>query len=401
MPLRGWKDILIRTWREASTDNIGLVAAGVAFYAFLAIVPLLGATVLTYGLIASPRTVLTNVGSLAQILPSDIATLIARQLLEIVEASSGKKGLGVLIALAVALFGARNAAGSIIIALNIAYEEEEKRGFFKVTALALAITASAVVLALLAMAAIGLLQFIGQLLPNAPLLALVSKLVTPVVVAIAAGAAAAALYRYGPSRENARWSWLTPGSLFSAVGWLAATAGFGVYVTRFGNYNATYGSLGAVVALLTWIYLSAYIFLFGGELNSEIEHQTAHDTTEGASKPLGTRGAWSADHVADGAEDVSGGSSPLSDDPPANDEPPPRTDLAPSRQHAYLASRLTSRAGPTLGLARVGMVSSIMVTAGLGLIRKRGRGSAGAILLAAAAGLAFLTRDDQAADSSC
>lgn len=318
MPLSGWKDILIRTWREASVDNIGLVAAGVAFYAFLAIVPLLGATVLTYGLIASPRTVLANVGSLAQILPSDIATLIARQLLEIVEASSGKKGLGVLVALAVALFGARNAAGSIIVALNIAYEEEEKRGFFKVTALALAITASAVVLALLAMAAIGLLQFVGQLLPNAPLLALASKLVTPLVVAIGAGAAAAALYRYGPSRENARWSWLTPGSVFSAIGWLLVTAGFGLYVTRFANYDATYGSLGAVVALLTWIYLSAYVFLFGGELNSEVEHQTARDTTDGADKPLGDRGAWSADHVADGADDVPARSSPLSDDQAAD-----------------------------------------------------------------------------------
>ena len=400
MPLGAWKDILIRTWREASADNIGLVAAGVAFYAFLAIVPLLGATVLTYGLIASPRTVLANVGSLAQILPSDIATLIARQLLEIVAASSGKKGLGVFVALAVALFGARNAAGSIIIALNIAYEEEEKRGFFKVTALALAITASAVVLALLAMAAIGLLQFIGQLLPNAPLLALASKLVTPLVVAIGAGAAAAALYRYGPSRENARWSWLTPGSVFSAIGWLVVTAGFGLYVTRFADYDATYGSLGAVVALLTWIYLSAYVFLFGGELNSEVEHQTARDTTDGADKPLGDRGAWSADHVADGASDISGGSSPLSDDPSAIHQPTPRTELAPVRQHAYLASRLTSRGGPMLGLARVGMVSSILATAGLGLIRKRGRGTAGAVILAAAAGLAFLARDDQAAESS-
>ena len=400
MPPGAWKDILFRTWRESSADNIGLVAAGVAFYAFLALVPLLGATVLTYGLIASPRTVLANVGSLAQILPSDIASLIDRQLLDIVQASSGKKGLGILAALAVALFGARNAAGSIIIALNIAYEEKEKRGFFKVTALALAITASAVILALLAIAAIGLLQFIGQLLPNAPVLALVSKLFTPLVVAIGAGGAAAALYRYGPSRENARWSWLTPGSLFSAIGWLVVTAGFGIYLTRFANYDATYGSLGAVVALLTWIYLSAYVFLFGGELNSEVEHQTALDTTDGADQPLGGRGAWSADHVARSAGDRSGGSSPLSDKPAVTERTPPRTDVEPAREHPYLASRIASRGAPVLGIARIGMVSSVLATAGLGLIRKRGRGSVGALLLASAAGLAFLARDDQAADNS-
>ena len=153
MPGSGWKDVLVRTWRESTRDNVGLVAAGVAFYAFLALVPLLGATVLTYGLFASPETVLKNMNSLTNVMPADVAQLVGEQLMNVVGTSSGKKGLGLLIALGIALFGARNAAGAIITALNIAYEEEEKRGFLTVTLLALAITAAGVVLALAAIAA--------------------------------------------------------------------------------------------------------------------------------------------------------------------------------------------------------------------------------------------------------
>ena len=157
IPARGWKEIAFRTWKELSKDNVSLVAAGVAFYGFLAMVPLLGATVLTYGLIASPQTVLHNVQSLATTLPKDVATLVGDQLLNVVKTSGGKKGLGVLVALAVALWGARNAAGSIVIALNIAYEEEEKRGWFKVTLLSLAITLAAVLLGMVGAAAIGVM----------------------------------------------------------------------------------------------------------------------------------------------------------------------------------------------------------------------------------------------------
>ena len=405
MPLSGWKDIAVRTWQESTKDNIGLVAAGVAFYAFLAIVPMLGATVLTYGLVAAPRTVLANIASIAHLLPASMAQLIGDQLLNVVHTSSGKKGLGVFVALGIALFGARNAAGSVIIALNIAYEEEEKRGFIKVTLLALAITAAAVVLALLGVAAIGALQFIGKLLPNAPALQFIGKLLTPILLAVGASGAAAALYRYGPSREKAEWSWLTPGSLLSAAAWLAVTAGFGIYVTRFAHYDATYGSLGAVVALLTWIYLSAYVFLFGAELNSEIEHQTAHDTTRGADAPLGQRGAWSADHVARGS-----GLDKAADRPATLDI----ADVKPARplaetvandthyqsaaqlvgEHPYVASRVTTRLGGLAGLAKIGMISSAMATVGLSLLRKRGRAGAGATLLIAAAGLALLRRED-------
>lgn len=298
MPLTAWKDVAVRTAKESSSDNVGLVAAGVSFYGFLALLPLLGATVLTYGLLADPQTVMQNMTAMTQVMPRDIAQLIGEQLLHVVQTSSEKKGLGVLVALALAIFSARNGAAAVVTALNIAYEEEERRGFIKVNLLALTITLAAVVLAVLALLAVAIVTQVEALLPASPFLAVCLKIVSyAVLVALAAGAAAL-LYRFGPARDRARWNWLSPGSLLFAVGWVALTLGFGSYVANFGNYSATYGSLATVVILLTWLYLSAYLLVFGAELNSELEHQTARDTTKGPEQPLGARGAWSADHVA-------------------------------------------------------------------------------------------------------
>ena len=398
MPLAGWKDVAVRTWREASKDNVGLVAAGVAFYAFLALVPMLGATVLTYGLVASPETVLENMQSLTAVMPGDIARLIGDQLLNVVNSSSGKKGLGILVALAIALFGARNAAGAIITALNIAYEEEEKRGFIKVTLLALAITAAAVIVALGGVAVMTALRFLESVIPGAPeAVHLLIKFGSIAALVVVAAAIAATLYRYAPSREQAKWTWLTPGTVLSATGWLALTAAFGIYVSRFANYNATYGSLGAVVALLTWTYLSSYIFLFGAELNSEFEHQTARDTTSGPEKPLGQREAWSADHVASGSDDE--GKEAAEDRgvqaPVELPVRPPIADPIPSTStgHPYLTSRATNTAARMAGLCKIGMASSAMATLGLSLLRKRDRAGAGAALLLTAAGLSLLKRE--------
>jgi membrane protein len=300
LPPRAWKAALLRTWKESSADNVGLIAAGVAFYGFLALVPLLGAVVLTYGLFANIQTVSRHVGSLMSVMPADAARLIGEQLLTVVQGSSGKKGLGLLLALAIALFGARNAAGSMITALNIAYEEEERRGFLKVNLIALAITAAAVITFVIGLLGVASLGYLHVALPSSsPVMVALSRMGTYLALALLAAAAAATLYRYGPSRQDARWRWLTPGSLLFAIGWVLLTLGFGFYVANFGDYGATYGSLGAVVVLLTWMYLSAYALLFGAELNSELEHQTARDTTSGPEAPLGQRGAWAADHVAD------------------------------------------------------------------------------------------------------
>jgi membrane protein len=296
-----WKDVLVRSWKEASDDNVGLIAAGVAFYAFLAMVPLLGAIVLSYGLVAEPATVMRNVEQLTSVMPADAAKLVGEQLLNVVQTSGGKKGLGLLAALAVALFGARQGAGAIITALNIAYEEKEKRGFVMLNLLALAMTIAAVLVAIIATIAIAALGHFETAFPQLPgFVHTLGKVVSYAVLFAAAAAGAASLYRWGPSRDRAKWVWLTPGSVLTALLWLLLTVGFGIYVSKFGNYNATYGSLATVVVLLTWLYLSAYVLLFGAELNSELEHQTTADTTVGADKPMGERGAWSADHVASG-----------------------------------------------------------------------------------------------------
>ena len=208
--------------------------------------------------------------------------------------------MGVLLALAFSLYGGCNGAGSIITALNIAYQEKEKRSLARFYLIALVMTIGAVALALMSLAATSAIAALSSLLPHASfVIILIGRIAGYVALALVASAVAAALYRFAPSREAARWQWITPGSLFTALTWLILTLLFGLYVSQVANYNVTYGSLGAMIALLTWMYLSAYVFLIGAELNSEVEHQTAKDSTTGQPRPLGTRGAWAADNVAD------------------------------------------------------------------------------------------------------
>jgi membrane protein len=303
MPLSAWKQIAARTWNQSWVDNVGLVAAGVAFYGFLAIIPLFVIIVLIYGFFADPLTVIRSMRSLLDVVPADVALAIGDQLSTAVKASEETKGLGFLVAAFFALYGGSNGAGAIITALNIAYQEKEKRSLLRVYLLAFAMTLAAVVVTVLALVATAAVAQLEELLPQASRAAVVAgKAASYLVLVLAAAAIAGTLYRFGPSRENARWEWITPGSLFAAVCWILLTVLFSFYLTRVADYEATYGSLGAIIALLTWIYLSAYVFVFGAELNSEIEHQTAIDSTTGAPLPMGRRGAWAADHVADSDE---------------------------------------------------------------------------------------------------
>ncbi len=303
MPAAAWKDIAARTWKRTWQDNVGLVSAGVAYYGFLAMVPMLGMIVLIYGLVANPETVVSNMRVLTAILPADVARLIGEQLSGAVKASYGNKGLGIVVGLIVALYGATNGAGAIITALNIAYEEKEKRSLLRFYLVAIAISAAAILLAVIALVATTILAFMERIAPmDSPAVLAASKVAGYLALGLVGAAVAATLYRFAPSREDARWEWITPGSLFAAAAWVLLTALFGYYVSNITDYSATYGSLGAVVVLLTWIYLSAYALVTGGELNSEIEHQTAKDSTTGKPLPMGRRGAWAADHVADDDE---------------------------------------------------------------------------------------------------
>jgi len=299
MPRPAWKDIAARTYKRIWDDNVGLVAAGVAFYGFFALLSLLGLIVLVYGFAADPFTVIEHMRALTAVLPTDVAFVIGDQLMTAVQASQKTKGLGILLAFLVATYGGTNGSASIITALNIAYEEKEKRSLVRFYLIAVAMTLGALVVALAAIAATAALAYLQHLLPQAPHpLVIAGKLLGYVLLVLFAAGIASLLYRFGPSREDARWKWITPGSTFAALIWLLLTWAFGIYVSRFTNYHATYGSLGAVVALLSWMYLSAYTFIVGAELNSEIEHQTAIDSTTGSPRHMGERGAWAADNVA-------------------------------------------------------------------------------------------------------
>ena len=390
IPANGWKDVLIRAWKEGSADNISLIASGVAFCGVLALVPMLGAVVLSYGLVASPESVIHNVQGMTSVMPGEAAKLIGEQLMNVVTTSGGKKGFGLLVALLIALYGATKGAGAIITALNIAYDEEETRGFVRLQLVTLAITAGAVLLAIVATIAIAALGHLETLLPWAPGWALaLAKLATYVVMAGAAAAAAATLYRYAPNRDEAEWKWLSPGSVGVTLAWLAATAGFGIYVANFGSYDATYGSLGAAIVLLTWLYLSAYILLLGAEVNCELERQTAQDTTVGADKPLGTRGAHAADTVA-GERETATRSPGLGDGGDAGDQVPADG----SEVKNYLAARASNQAGALAGLPKVGMFSSVLATGGLAMLRRKGRAPVGGALLATAAAISWMKRRD-------
>jgi len=255
--------------------------------------------VLAYGLFVDPAEVARHMHALGAMLPADAAKLIDKQLADIVATASGKKGFGLLLALLLSLYGAMKGAGAVVTALNVAYEEEETRGLLGTSLLNAAITVGAVAVAAGALLAASVTGFAQDLAARlSPTAAAAIKYLSWVVAAALASSAVAALYRYAPSREHAQWKWLTPGSVVATIGWAAMTTVFGFYAAHFGNYNATYGALGAVVVLLMWLYLSAYILLLGAELNAELEHQTERDTTTGPPEPLGKRRAKVADEAA-------------------------------------------------------------------------------------------------------
>ncbi len=245
-----------RTWRGASQDYAGLVAAGISYYAFLAMVPMLAVIALLYGLVASPETVARDIELAGRALPPAAASLVADQLISVTQANDGMKGLGLLFAFGFALFGARNAAGAMIAGLNVIFNVEESRGFLKSNGMALAVTLGAVV---------GLALAGGAITLAATLPSEVAPFASYGLMFLFATIGAGFLYRVAPNHIAPSWGAVLPGAILFALIWVGATAIFGAYVSQINDYNATYGSLAAVVILLTWFYLSAYVLLLGGE----------------------------------------------------------------------------------------------------------------------------------------
>lgn len=300
MPRSAWWAIAKRIYIMNGVHNLALLAAGVAFFAFLAFVPLIAVVVLLYGLVADPATVMTSLEMLSEIAPPEVLTIVREQLLQIVSTSTAQQGLGLVVALLVSLYGAMRAATAMMQALNIIYEEHETRHFLRTTWVGLGITLGMAAIALVGLASISLFSYVRNFLSpyiGAASLLLIQTM-TWAVAACLVSVTFAIFFRYAPDRRAAKWRWLSMGSVASTLLWLGITLGFGFYVANISNYNATYGSLAAIVIFLMWLFLSAYAVLIGAEINAETERQTFEDSTVGIDRPLGQRGAVLADSVA-------------------------------------------------------------------------------------------------------
>ena len=279
IPWKGWKDIFWRTYQQTGENRLLAVAAGVVFYGLLAVFPALTALVSLYGLFASPAAIGDHLSSATGILPQGSIDILRDHIAQLTSGSGAKLGFGFIFGLAVALWSANAGMKAIMDALNVVYEEQEKRGFIKLTLVSLAFTLAAIGSALLAVGTVVVLpvalNYLG--LPNVTDLLLRIARWPLLLILIITGLGL--LYRYGPSRRKPRWHWISVGSVIAAVAWLVSSALLSWYLASFANYNATYGSLGAGIGMMMWMWISAIVILLGAQLNSEIEHQTVHDLT--------------------------------------------------------------------------------------------------------------------------
>ncbi len=294
IPPRGWKDILLRVYQKISEDRVMLVAAGVTFYSLLAIFPAIAALVAIYGLFADPSKIAAHLDSVSGMLPGGAMDVIRDQMNRVAAQRGGTLGATFVIGLAVSLWSANAAVKSFFDAFNIVYREQEKRGFVRLNLISLGFTTGGIIFVLLTIGAMVVLPIMFGYLGAAQQTAFLVKVLRWPVLLVVIGMVLALLYRYGPSRQQARWRWISWGSAFAAIGWLIVSWLFSWYAQNFGSYNATYGSLGAVIGFMFWMWLSAMVVLIGAELDGEMEHQTARDTTTGPTKP---RGANMADTV--------------------------------------------------------------------------------------------------------
>jgi membrane protein len=297
IPARGWKEVLLRVKTEMADDHASLLAAGVAFYALMALVPALVALVSLYGLLAEPSDMTRQVTDLLRAAPTEVRTLVQSQLESIIKASPGGLGVGIAVGFATALWAASSGMQNLVDAIGAAYDEHEGRGFIKRRLLALGLTFGAIGFVVAAGWLVALPKLLDGSAVGSGAQLFVSIIRWP-VLAVGMLIGLGVLYRYAPDRDKPQWRWVSVGSVAATVLWIAGSIAFSVYVGSFGKYNQTYGSLGAVVILLLWLYLTAFSILFGAELNSELEHQTAADTTVGTPRPLGERDAVMADTVA-------------------------------------------------------------------------------------------------------
>jgi membrane protein len=287
IPWAGWKDILARTWQQIGEDRL------------LALVPAVSALVSLYGLFADIGTLGGHLTEIAAVVPPEAMSIVQEQIARVVSKGDTVLGTAFVISLGLALWSANSGVKAVIDALNIVYEEDEKRGFFRLNLTSLALTIGAVGAALFAIGAVMILPLV---LSGLGLGSVAESLLHiarwPLLIAGMLGGLAV-LYRYGPSRREPRWQWISVGAIAATLAWIAGSLLLSYYLANFAHYDATYGSLAAAMATMMWLWLSSIVILLGGELNAEVEHQTARDSTTGGAKPLGTRGAAMADRVGE------------------------------------------------------------------------------------------------------
>jgi membrane protein len=299
IPPLGWKDILLRAWGEVSAANLFLVAGGVTYAVLLALFPGLAALVSLYGLLMDPSQIEQQVASLSGILPDQAQQMLSEELHTLVQSSSGALGLSAILALLLALWSASRGMSGLITALNIAYEEPEKRGFFKLNLVAIGLTVGLMIAGVVVVALVAVLPAAVQFLPLGDLGKwLLLILEWPLLVGFVL-AGLAVMYRYAPSRDEPQWKWVSPGAGAAVALWIIASIGFTVYVAHFNSYDKTYGSLGGVIILLTWLYISSFVILFGAAINAQSEKQTRKDSTVGRPASMGRRGARAADTLGE------------------------------------------------------------------------------------------------------
>lgn len=306
IPWAGWKDILWRTYSEMFSDRVLSIAGGVAFFVLFAILPAITALVSAYGLVFDASTITHSLSMASGMIPDDVLDLLRQQATRIASQNNGALGIGVIAGILVMLWSAMSGVKAMIDALNVIYEEQESRNFFRFNLVALAFTLGSFAIFLLAIGAVvavpAMLSWLKIPAATATLMRIARwpALLTVLLVGLAI------LYRNGPNRRAPRWQWVSVGSVFASVTWISASYLFSWYLAKFNSYNATYGSLGAVVATMMWLWISTTVVLLGAELNAEIEHQTARDSTIDGDKPLGERGAVMADTVGAKHDQASG-----------------------------------------------------------------------------------------------
>lgn len=295
IPAKGWKDIALRLKDEVSEDRVGLIAAGVAFYGLLALFPAITALLAIGGLFAEPNQIIDQLSALNGIVPQEAMAIITEQATSVAGSREGGLGLAAIFGILLALYSASKGMGSLMEGMNVAYDEHEERGFVRLKLQTFGLTLFLIfglLIGLVAMIsvpiAINMLNF-GALTEAFGTVLVVVFLMALTLIGLAV------LYRYGPSRDAAEIKWVSGGALTACILWIVGSAGFAFYVANFGSYNESFGTLGGVVILLMWLWISAYVIMLGAELNAEMEAQTRHDTTVGKDRPMGERDAQKAD----------------------------------------------------------------------------------------------------------